>query len=271
LDPICGAIEARAKARSTIPGSLSQAKRRAGGFVVLNLFGFISQRGLGWLDAIVPGTSTETFAGWLDEAMRSSADAILINIDSPGGSVSGVGELATKIREARSRKPIIAIANSYAGSAAYWLGSQASVLLVTPGGQVGSIGVFSLHVDSSKAMGDAGLRVSLITSARYKAEGNPYSPLSKEARQNVQREVNAYHKMFAEAVALGRKVPVAKVNGPSFGEGRMKMARPAVSAGMADKIATYGDLVSDPLGFVPSRLLSRTQVANRLIALAERD
>ena len=94
---------------------------------------------------MIPSTNlTEAFGAAFDRAAAdSSIGAIVLNIDSPGGSVYGVEELADKIYKARGTKPVYAVANSLAASAAYWIGSAASQLYVTPSGEVGSIGVLA--------------------------------------------------------------------------------------------------------------------------------
>jgi capsid assembly protease len=94
----------------------------------------------------------------------------------------GVGELADEVYRARARKPVAAVANSVAASAAYWVGSAAAEFYVAPGGEVGSIGVFALHEDWSKALGKQGIATTLVTAGRYKTEQSPYAPLSATAR-----------------------------------------------------------------------------------------
>ncbi len=119
------------------------AEQSGGGIAVLPLYGVVTQRG-NMVDNISgPGaTSTEQFSAALRQLLADdSVSQILIEIDSPGGSVYGVAELADEIFQARSQKPIVAIANSLAASAAYWIGCSANEFYVTPGGEVGRIGV----------------------------------------------------------------------------------------------------------------------------------
>jgi signal peptide peptidase SppA len=170
-----------------------------------------------------------------------SVAQILLDIDSPGGSVYGVQELAAEI--AASRKPVVAIANSLAASAAYWLGSAASEFHVTPGGEVGSIGVWMAHEDWSKAVADAGVNVTLIAAGQYKVEGNPYEPLSADARKFLQSRVDDYYQTFTRAVAKGRKVGVDAVRG-GMGQGRVLGADQAKAEGMVDSIATFDQVVA---------------------------
>jgi signal peptide peptidase SppA len=167
---------------------------------------------------------------------------ILIDIDSPGGSVYGVAELADEIVSARAQKPVVAIANSLAASAAYWIGCSASEFYVTPGGEVGSIGVWQAHQDYSKAMDEAGVKTTLISAGKFKVEGNPYAPLDEEAQGFMQSRVDDYYAAFTKAVAKGRGVPISQVR-DGMGQGRVLGADAALASSMVDGIATFEDVV----------------------------
>lgn len=173
-----------------------------------------------------------------------SVGSVVIDIDSPGGSVFGVQETFDAIRALRSSgKPIVAVANNMAASAAYWLASAADELVVTPSGEVGSIGVIAAHEDLSAALDRAGVKVSLITAGKYKAEGSPFEPLSAETREFIQSRVDDYYGMFTRAVARGRGTTATAVR-DGFGQGRMIGSQQAVAAGMADRVGTLEDTVS---------------------------
>jgi len=126
-----------------------------GSIAVLPLYGVLTQRGNMMDDISGPGsTSTQLFAQAFREAVADdTVGAILIDIDSPGGSVYGTSELAAEILQARNSKPVCAIANSLAASAAYWIGSAASELYVTPSGEVGMAYEFSFYVSLSGSGG----------------------------------------------------------------------------------------------------------------------
>jgi signal peptide peptidase SppA len=169
--------------------------------------------------------------------------AIVFDVNSPGGSVTGVDELSKMIYDARGSKPIVAVANHLMASAAYWIGTAADELVVTPSGEVGSIGVFAAHQDVSAAMEKEGVKTTLISAGKYKTEGNPFEPLTDEAHASIQARVDDYYSMFTKAVARNRGVNVADVRG-GFGEGRVVGAQQAVSLGMADRVATLDDVIS---------------------------
>ena len=219
---------------------------RAGGgsIAVIPLYGVITQRGNQVDDVSGPGgVSTQMFTQALRQALAdSSVSQILIDIDSPGGSVYGVQELASEIMAARQSKPIVAIANSLAASAAYWVGCCASELYVTPGGEVGSIGVWQAHQDYSAAMDKAGVKTTLISAGKFKVEGNPYEALSKESQAFLASRVNDYYGSFTKAVSRGRGVPIDAVRN-GMGQGRVLGADAALYERMVDGVATFDQVV----------------------------
>lgn len=170
---------------------------------------------------------------------------IMLLIDSPGGTARGLPELADDIARAGRTKPITAIADGMAASAAYWLGAQAGRFVVTPSGEVGSIGVYGLHIDASRAVDAAGLTPTYIVSkiSPYKTEVNPFQPLSQEARSFEQSQVDEIGNDFVRAVARGRRVSESTVT-TMFGKGRVFQARAAHRFGMVDGIETLATALS---------------------------
>ena len=215
-----------------------------GGIAVLPLYGVVTQRGNMADDISGPGSvSTQRFTQAFREAMADdSVGQILIDIDSPGGSVYGVAELAAEILQARSSKPVVAYANSLAASAAYWVGCAASEMYVTPSGEVGSIGVWQAHQDVSQAMADAGVKTTMISAGKFKTEGNPYAPLDEEALAFMQSRVNDYYGAFTKAVAKGRGVSIDAVRN-GMGQGRVLGADAALAEKMVDGVMTFDDVV----------------------------
>lgn len=230
--------------------AMRDARRQAttmasgGGIAVLPLYGVVTQRGNMIDDVSGPGSvSTQQFAATLRQALADeTVSQILIDIDSPGGSVYGVSELADEIVSARAQKPVIAIANSLAASAAYWIGCSASELYVTPGGEVGSIGVWQAHFDYSQALAAEGVTPTLISAGKYKVEGNPYAPLGEEAQGFMQSRVDDYYAAFTKSVARGRGVPIAQVR-EGMGQGRVLGADAALAQSMVDGVATFDDVI----------------------------
>jgi signal peptide peptidase SppA len=222
-----------------------------GNVAVLPIMGVISHRAGMMQDLSEPqGASAEKISRQLDALIEdTSVGAILLDMNSPGGTVPGVMELADKIYNARGVKKIVAVANAQVASAAYWIGSQAEEFVVVPSGEVGSIGVFMVHQDLSERFKMAGIQPTLIKAGKYKVEGNPYVPLDEEARAAFQASVDQYYDAFVKAVARGRGVNTSAVRN-GFGEGRMVMAQEAVKLGMADRVATMDDTLKR-LGAAP--------------------
>lgn len=238
------------------------------GIGVIPVLGVVAQRTAG--DISSAGTATDTVQRMFRSMMNdSSIDAIVLDIDSPGGSVYGVQELASTIFEARGRKKVIAHANSLAASAAYWIGAAADEFVVTPGGEVGSIGVVAAHEDHSLQLANEGVDVTLISAGKYKVEGHPFGPLDDEARAAIQSSVNDYYDAFVGAIAKYRGVNASDVRN-GFGEGRTVHANDAVKENMADRVesfdATIDRLMTAPRALSPKR---RAGTARRQIAIAE--
>lgn len=221
------------------------ASNAGAGIAVLPLYGVVTQRGNMVDDISGPGsTSTQKFTSAMRQVLADdTVGQILIDIDSPGGSVYGVAELAAEIVKARAQKPVVAVANSLAASAAYWIGCSAGEFYVTPGGEVGSIGVWQAHFDYSKALEEEGVKPTLISAGKFKVEGNPYVPLDPEAQAFMQSRVDDYYNAFIKAVAKGRGVSVGDVR-DGMGEGRVLGADAALAAKMVDGVATFDDVLA---------------------------
>lgn len=216
--------------------------RPSGAVAVLPIVGTLIPRG----DMLMESSgavSAQRIAAQFRAVMADSAvGAVVLDVDSPGGAVSGIEELGNEIYKARGNKPIVAVANHLAASAAYWLATAADELVVTPSGEVGSVGVFAAHQDLSAAMELVGVKTTFISAGKFKTEGNPYEPLTDEARTAIQERVNDYYDAFTKAVARNRGVSAADVRG-GFGEGRVVGAKDAVRLGMADRVGTLDETI----------------------------
>jgi capsid assembly protease len=191
-----------------------------------------------------------------------NVSTILLNVDSPGGAVGGIPEFAAEVYAARKKKRVIALADTMAASAAYWIASAAETLIATPSADVGSIGVVYVHVDQSKANEAEGLRHTIIKAGENKFEGSSLEPLSEETKNYIQDRVNSVNKTFVDAVAKHRATTATNVN-QNFGQGRTFRADDALAQGMIDRVATYNTVMSE---------LTAAKVASqrRLAAYADR-
>lgn len=248
-----------------IAGAARPTPRVSGSIAVLPLYGVLSHRA-NLVNEASGGTSTEQFGAMFRQMVADpNIGAIVLDVDSPGGAVSGIDELTAEIYRGREVKPVLAMVSPMAASAAYWIASAASEISVTPSGEVGSIGVYSAHQDMSAAYEQMGIRTTLISAGKYKVEGNPFEPLSDEAREAIQARVNDYYGMFVDAVARGRGVSAREVR-EGFGEGRMVGAKQAKQLGMADRVETMEEM----LDRLMKNMKKRQMMPTSSLAAAER-
>ena len=210
-----------------------------GNVAVIPIHGTLVHRCLG-LDALSGMTSYQELTNEFNAAVEDrSVDAILLDIDSPGGEVNGLAEFAERIYKARGVKPIIALVNEQAFSAAYWIGSAAEKLYVTRTASVGSIGVIATHVDQTKADEKAGLKYTHVIAGKKKANYSSHRPLSREAFEELQAEVDAFYGIFVSTVSRNRSISPDKVRGTEAG---LFMGKSAVVAGLADEVISLSEL-----------------------------
>jgi capsid assembly protease len=165
----------------------------------------------------------------------------ILDLDSPGGESGGVFELARNLRAMSSVKPIWAVANDDALSAAYAIASAADQIWVTETGSVGSIGVIGMHTDQSQFDADRGVKFSYIFAGARKADYNPHEPLSTVARANLQSEVDRLHGMFVGMVAKYRGLKPSAV---AATEAATLHGPKGVEAGLADRVGTFAQAVA---------------------------
>lgn len=219
----------------------AEVARQEGAIAVLPVFGVMAQRMSGMDEMCSGGTSLDRVMG----SFRASRDddrvkAIVMHLDTPGGSTYGVEEAHAEIIAARGIKPIIAQIDSLGASAGYWLATAADEIVVTPGGRGGSIGVYSVHEDLSVALEKAGVKHTVVVEGENKAIVNPFGPLSAAGRAQMETLVKEAAKSFRDNVAQGRNVS-SKAVVDKFGDGLVFGAKALVERGMADRIGTMQD------------------------------
>ncbi|WP_019585229.1 S49 family peptidase [Deinococcus apachensis] len=214
---------------------------------VLTFHGTVVSRAPRWAQAY-GYISPQNFAA----EVRALADdptvsAIAVWCDSPGGTVAGTVEAAEAVAYARGKKRVTFACADMTCSAAYWIASQATEIVVTPTALVGSIGVITVHADYSGMLGSLGVVVSYIRSAAKKALGQPYESLSEEARAERQEMVDAIHTQFVQAVAKGRR-KARNVVAEQWATGHVWTGQDAVTAGLADRVASLGQVLAELTG-----------------------
>ncbi len=220
--------------RAALPGEAS-----GGAVALVSLHGPIVNRA-GWLTAFGFADPQEFAAAIRHAAADPSISEILISVDSPGGTVAGTYAAAEAVREAAAVKPVTAVADGMMASAAYWIASQATRIVVDPTAIVGSIGVIGTHVDASELAAKQGVKVTYVRSAPGKALGQPYEPLSDAARAEWQHQVDAIHAEFVTAVERGRNRALP----PEAANGGTLTGIEAVSAGLADEVGTLHSVLT---------------------------
>ncbi len=213
------------------------------GIAVLPLFGAMAQRANMLMD-ISGGTSTEMFGKEFLRAVESpQVGTIVIDVDSPGGTIAGTMELADLIFEARGVKPIIAMVNSMAASAAFWVISQVDEIVMTPSGMVGAIGVFTRVPNPPEKVAEGEPTVEVIRAGRLKAEEGPEIPLSDDGRAMIQAFVDEHFNAMVATIARGRDV-TSRIVTTDFGDGSILAAEAARRVGMIDSIETMDQLLA---------------------------
>lgn len=209
---------------------------------VLPIHGTLVKRTLG-LEAASGLTSYADVGARLEAALGDPLVAgIVLDIDSAGGETGGCFELARRVREAAAIKPVWAVANDAAFSAAYAIGCAAQRLFVTETGGVGSIGVIALHVDQSAKDAQDGLRYTAITAGAHKNDYSPHEPLADAARAALQAEVDRLHALFVAHVAAMRGLPEDAVRAT---EAALFFGPQAVETGLADGVATLPAVLAE--------------------------
>ena len=255
--------------RATNQAAAARAKKAAGSggsIAVIPIYGMIMHRQMADISGGSVGTSTQMLSAALRQAVEDpGVGSIVLDIDSPGGDVDGVDELAAEIYAARKKKPITAVSDCLCASAAYYLASQASEIVVSPSSLTGSIGVYVMHEDDSAMHEAMGIKLELIKFGENKAEGNNLGPLSDSSRAHMQELVDIYGIAFEKAVARGRGIRQDDVHS-KFGQGRVFDAKTAVRIGMADRIGTLADVFASLSSSASGRRAQLAAARRQLVA-----
>jgi signal peptide peptidase SppA len=214
------------------------------GVAVIPVEGVIAKR-MNMLTKISGGSSTELIEADVKAALADfSVKAIVLAIDSPGGTIDGTQGLARTIFNGRGTKPIIAYADGMMASAAYWIGAAADkVVMSGETAMVGSIGVVATHVDMSGAEKQRGTKTTEIYAGKYKRIASQYAPLTEEGRQTIQDMVDYQYSVFVNDVAAFRGVTADRVI-KDMADGRVFIGTQAHEAGLVDGFATLEGLIS---------------------------
>lgn len=246
----CLGVEARVQQLAAVAETVNAQPSK---IALIGVYGGLTPRG---------GYYGSSLSGIASQAARAAADpdvaGAIIHVDSPGGTVAGTMEAAAAVADLAAKKPCVACVDTLAASAAYWIASQASEIVIAPSGDVGSIGAMIMHQDVSGWMEEMGIKMTMIRSEQspLKNEAHPFAALSDDARAFLQGRANAAGADFIKAVATGRKVTQTKVR-EEYGQGRVFGARDAIARGMADRVGTLDQVISGMMPKGPSRPVRR--------------
>jgi signal peptide peptidase SppA len=163
--------------------------------------------------------------------------AILLHIDSPGGTVAGTGDLAADIAKANTIKPVYTFFEDLGASAAYWIGSQARYIFANPTADVGSIGTMTYVEDTSKMYEMKGIKVTLIATGKYKGQWIDGNPVSEDYIESIRTEVEDLNEHFLAGVLAGR-TKMSREQLMAVADGRCFIASKAKSLGLIDEVAS---------------------------------
>lgn len=253
---LVGDVEASAVIRAQRDPSAREREAlqvTSAGIAVIPVMGTFVKRASS-MDAMSGLTSYEQ-VGAMAMAARddSRVHGILLQLDSPGGQVNGMFELVALLTAIGKQKPIFAVADEHAYSAAYALAATAERLFVAATGGVGSIGVIAVRLDQTAADAKAGFKFEIVAAGARKSDGNPHVAMGDEERDALQAKVDTIDAMFLESVATHRRLRVedlAALEAATF------LGAEGVTAGLADEVGT----VDDALRALTTRITTRASV-----------
>jgi signal peptide peptidase SppA len=250
-----------------VPASLAKANAAPaiapGGIAIVDVMGPLLKRGItyeSWFGTITYD-GYDTILQRIQNALNDrSVRAVVLRLDSPGGQAAGCFEAVRAIRAAAaaSDKPLVGFADEMACSAAFALASACDQIVVPDAGILGSVGVIQTLVEYSKMLDEAGIKVNYITSGDRKADGAPYQPLSKDARDAFQSEVDHLAAIFAQEVAVGRGMTPKAVLSLEAG---VFLGAEAVAKKLADRVGTVADAIALASDLAASRKTSGRNAA----------
>ena len=222
----------------------------------LPILGSMVHRG-GALDAASGIQSYQAIQASLQEALDNpQVKSIMLEMDSPGGSVAGAFDLRDFIMEAKEQKPIYAYAKDTMASAAYLIGSAATKVYGSQTSSVGSIGVVAMHIDQSERNKQQGIKPTFVHAGSMKTAGNPHEPLEGEALNYLQESVNTSYEMFIDAVADARGLDKQDIRDT---EARVYRGQEAAKLGLIDGVKSYDAVMEELAGISQRGILTQTK------------
>jgi len=214
-----------------------------GGVGIVPIHGVMAKR-MNLFMEISGGASMQMIGRDFRAAMNDDrVHGIILDIDSPGGTVDGTEDLGSLVASARGTKPIVTYGNGSMFSAAYWVGSAADrIFLSGATAGAGSIGVVTQHIDYSQYEKNRGIKVTEITAGKYKRIASAHEPLTPEGRATIQGQLDHLYRVFVDTVARNRRTTSDDVL-DRMADGRIFIGQQAKDAGLVDGFSNLEDLV----------------------------
>ena len=209
---------------------------------VIAIHGILTKKP-GAFDDFLGMTSYEKIQEEIEEALSNKdIETILLDIDSPGGEVNGVFDLADFIYESRLKKRIVALANDDAYSAAYAIASSAEKVFMSRTSGVGSIGVIASHIDQSRFDEKQGIKYTTIFAGNRKNDLNPHEPINSEGLKSLREEIDRLYEMFVQLIERNRNLSIEAIKSTEAG---LYFGKNAVDIGFADGITTFFEFINN--------------------------
>jgi len=224
---------------------------RAGSVAIIPVYGVIAPR-MNLFSEYSGGTTFEKLTGQLRQVMANAdVKTIVLDIDSPGGSVAGAAEFSAELRKARAKKPILAVGQYTMASAAYHLASACTEIIAAPSACTGSIGCYWMHDDLSEALAQLGIKRTFVSAGEGKLDGNETEALSVSAKARRQATVDSMYGAFVDAVVTGRGKGMTADRVRTEWKAHVYESPDALKLGMIDSIATLDDTLQRVLSASP--------------------
>lgn len=236
-------VEQFTASRAARTAAAQEADQQSPSVMVIPLHGAIFPRG-SLMTEMCGAIDAHSFAQRVRAAAQDpNIASIILDMDTPGGAVGGLDVAAAAVREAAAAKKTTAVCNTMMCSAGYWIGAQASEIVITEAGEIGSIGVIATHTDETASLDEAGLKVTYVRSAERKALGQSAEAMDGPVLAQWQSEVSRLADKFVAAVAEGRGITLTTAKG--FATGDVFFGQEAVDVGLADRVGTLDMVVAE--------------------------
>ncbi len=237
---------------------------RAGSIAIIPIYGVLGPR-MNLMSEMSGGTTYDKLTGQIRTAVADkSIKTIVLDVDSPGGTIAGNTEFVAEVLRARAKKPVLAQAQYLMGSAAYRIAAAATEIIAAPSATVGAIGVYNIHDDLSEALAKEGIKRTYVSAGEGKVDGNSAEPLSAQALSRMTARIETEYASFVADVVKGRGQGMTADRVKKDWKAHAYGSAEALSIGMIDTIGTLDDTIARVLSASPDAADQRA-----LLALAD--